>query len=312
MSNVIQIKHGSTKEGASGKLASYELGFIDSTKELIIGDKDGAVTGIKVAEAEALAIKAGKNQIFAGPSTGLNGTTSTPSFRALVVTDIPNLPHSIITGTATGALYLNSKGGTAQCGILPITYGGIGTNNTVKNQVFAGPTNEDGSPSFRMLVANDIPNLSTSKITSGTLPLIRGGTGISAETKEDLLLALGAASAEDLTELSLNISGAKGKAYRIGKLVVCIGSFDAQYASWGAKTKVILPYRYNEIPTVIVEQVFSSEHISTLIEGMTIDNNGTKITNDDLKGNFYTYVTAGNDTAETRLCHYLAIGPAAT
>ncbi len=37
----------------------------------------------------------------------------------------------------------------------------------VKNTVFAGPDNVDGTPSFRALVANDIPAMPASKITTG-------------------------------------------------------------------------------------------------------------------------------------------------
>lgn len=66
---------------------------------------------------------------------------------------------------------------------------------TTANRVFATPNGSTGTPSFRALVAADIPNLaaskitsgtlgvdripahSTDKLTSGTLPLGRGGTG---------------------------------------------------------------------------------------------------------------------------------------
>ena len=94
----------------------------------------------------------------------------------------------------------------------------------VKNRVFASPNLSDGTPTFRALVANDIPgidaskiitgaldpgrvpsldaskittgtflaslipNLSASKITSGTLPFTRGGTGISAAPLDGELL----------------------------------------------------------------------------------------------------------------------------
>jgi hypothetical protein len=49
------------------------------------------------------------------------------------------------------------------------------------NLVFAGPTSGGAAvPTFRALVSNDIPNLDASKITSGTLPVARGGTGLSS------------------------------------------------------------------------------------------------------------------------------------
>lgn len=48
------------------------------------------------------------------------------------------------------------------------------------NTVYAGPSSGSvgAFPSFRALVAADIPNLDTSKLTSGTLGVARGGTGV--------------------------------------------------------------------------------------------------------------------------------------
>ncbi|PSL42682.1 hypothetical protein CLV51_11167 [Chitinophaga niastensis] len=48
------------------------------------------------------------------------------------------------------------------------------------NQVFAAPNGSNGVPLFRLLTATDIPNLDAGKITTGTLPVSRGGTGVSA------------------------------------------------------------------------------------------------------------------------------------
>jgi len=43
--------------------------------------------------------------------------------------------------------------------------------------VFAAPVAANGTPSFRLLDAQDIPSLDAGKITTGTLPVSRGGTG---------------------------------------------------------------------------------------------------------------------------------------
>ena len=51
------------------------------------------------------------------------------------------------------------------------------TKSTTKNYVYAAPSSAAGTPSFRKLVAADIPSLAASKITSGTLSVARGGTG---------------------------------------------------------------------------------------------------------------------------------------
>lgn len=109
----------------------------------------------------------------------------------------------------------------------PVTTSGTLTatlQSQVKNRVFASPDLADGIPTFRALVANDIPgidaskivtgaldpgripgldtskittgvftvaripDLNTSKITSGTLPYTRGGTGVSAAPLDGELL----------------------------------------------------------------------------------------------------------------------------
>lgn len=49
------------------------------------------------------------------------------------------------------------------------------------NTFLSGPTDGTASaPTFRLLVPADIPNVSTDKLTSGTLPVARGGTGLSS------------------------------------------------------------------------------------------------------------------------------------
>jgi hypothetical protein len=53
---------------------------------------------------------------------------------------------------------------------------GLGWQSNSQNLVLATPNGSAGTPTFRSLVANDIPNLDASKITTGLLPLARGGT----------------------------------------------------------------------------------------------------------------------------------------
>lgn len=55
---------------------------------------------------------------------------------------------------------------------------GTGFNNQSANAVLAGPASGGaGAVSFRALVAADIPDLDAAKLTSGLLPVARGGTG---------------------------------------------------------------------------------------------------------------------------------------
>lgn len=67
----------------------------------------------------------------------------------------------------------------------PITTSGTITGQwSSQNQhyIFAAPINTSGTPTFRLLDTSDIPGLNTSKITSGTLPVNRGGSGASTLT----------------------------------------------------------------------------------------------------------------------------------
>lgn len=69
-------------------------------------------------------------------------------------------------------------------GELPITtgQGGTGATSAAGHAVFAGPNaSSAAAPSFRALVEADIPTLSFSKL-SGTLPVDRGGTGVTEAT----------------------------------------------------------------------------------------------------------------------------------
>ncbi len=48
-----------------------------------------------------------------------------------------------------------------------------------QNLIFASPNGSSGIPTFRPLVAADIPNLNFSKITTGIVPVAQGGMGVS-------------------------------------------------------------------------------------------------------------------------------------
>lgn len=62
----------------------------------------------------------------------------------------------------------------------PITSSGtftMGLNSQPPNTVFGGPTSGSGTPTFRALVANDIPNLDASKVTTGVFAADRVVSG---------------------------------------------------------------------------------------------------------------------------------------
>ena len=156
--------------------------------------------GITPANIGALDATATRNAniVYAGPSSG---SAAAPTFRSLVAADIPYLDTSKLTSGTLGV----ARGGT---GLSTITAGSylIGNGTTAvslktpaevltdigaldatasrsANIVYAGPSSGSAAaPTFRSLVAADIPNLDTSKLTSGTLGIARDGTGHSTIT----------------------------------------------------------------------------------------------------------------------------------
>lgn len=67
----------------------------------------------------------------------------------------------------------------------PITGSGnitVALANQNANTIFAAPDGSTGVPTFRALLASDIPALSADKLTSGTLPVAIGGTGAATLT----------------------------------------------------------------------------------------------------------------------------------
>jgi trimeric autotransporter adhesin len=93
---------------------------------------------------------------------------------------------TLSTATATGTV---SSVGLSLPAIFTVTGSPVTSTGTLAgslanqtaNLVFAGPaTGVPTAPTFRALVANDIPNLDASKLTSGTLSIARGGTNSTA------------------------------------------------------------------------------------------------------------------------------------
>lgn len=155
-------------------------------------------TNVPASGAVALGaafISQSANTFFAAP----DGTNGTPSFRAMVPDDIPNLGISpagtygggsplqipVITVDAKGRVTSASQvaatgsGTVISVGIDPPNYFVAGSpvttlgditlawdNNIAANLVLAGPaTGANAAPIFRSLVSDDIPSLAISKIT---------------------------------------------------------------------------------------------------------------------------------------------------
>ncbi|MBO9542715.1 hypothetical protein J7643_19170 [bacterium] len=134
------------------------------------------------------------NQVFAGPASG---SAAAPTFRSLVVADLPtvDIAHGG-TGATTKIAAFDALSPMSALGDL--IYGGAaGTNtrlagNTTTTRKFlreVGDGTNAAAPTWDTLTAADIPNLDTSKLTSGTLPVGRGGTGLSTLTANGVVYA---------------------------------------------------------------------------------------------------------------------------
>ena len=144
-----------------------------------------------------------------------NGGTGATSFTNNGVL-LGNTTSNILT-TAAGAAYQSltvpSGGGTpsfsavnlsqsaAVTGTLGVANGGTGVTAGAANLVFATPNGSSGAPSLRALTATDLPLHSAALITSGTLGVANGGTGLTA-TPANGQIAIGNGSNYSLATLT--------------------------------------------------------------------------------------------------------------
>jgi hypothetical protein len=174
-------------------------------------------TGITFAQSGASASYTGTNGVTVSGSSiyvNLTGTTTLEAVsNALRVKSNANTGQPLLSnGTgneaAYGAIALGG-GSNIVTGTLPIGNGGTGLTSTSQSFGFLGPVNGSGAPTWRLLVASDlptvgsantytkvttdaygrvssgttlsagdIPNLNFSQITAGVVPLNQGGTGV--------------------------------------------------------------------------------------------------------------------------------------
>lgn len=92
----------------------------------------------------------------------------------------------------------------------PVTTSGtlaLTLDNQDANMVFAGPAGGSAAePGFRSLASADIPALSTDKLTSGTLPVARGGTGLNALGSSNQVLKVNSAGSALVFGKSVELS----------------------------------------------------------------------------------------------------------
>ena len=110
-------------------------------------------------------------------------STSGASYGLISSSDYNLMKAKLASVTAGPGIDVTSTGGVATVGLTPVgsagTYTKVTTNNS--GQIISGMP----------LAVADIPNLDASKITSGILPVSRGGTGVSTLSTNAVLLGSG-------------------------------------------------------------------------------------------------------------------------
>ena len=208
---------GISVSSATGNVTIANTGVLSVTGTSPVVSSGGANPDISLASGygdtqNPYAAKTA-NYVLAGPTSG---TAAVPTFRGLVVADIPALPYapqtsgtSILYGNGTGGfsnvtigsgisfaagtLSATGSGGTVTSvtGTSPVVSSG-GTTPDISlataygdtknpyasktaNYVLAAPNGSAGVPTFRALVAADIPSLSYVTSVTGTAPVVSSG-----------------------------------------------------------------------------------------------------------------------------------------
>jgi hypothetical protein len=204
MPNTLRIKRRASTGalGAPSSLANAELAYNEADNTLYYGKGTGGAGGT-ASQIDAIAgpgayTTLGTTQTvtgiktFSGPcvfsGTGTNSATGVTQASSDDSTRLATTAYVKSVVSAAGGGTVNSVG-LSLPNLFTVTGSPVTGSGTltatlatqVANRVFAGPgTGADAAPTFRALVADDIPALSTDKLTSGTLPIARGGTGITS------------------------------------------------------------------------------------------------------------------------------------
>lgn len=134
-------------------VTTTELGYVSGVTSAIqtqLNAKEGTITVLSVAK-------------------GGTGTASIPTNGQLLIGNGTGYTLASLTTGPSSKLSITPGAGSIQLDVF--------TASETQNLVWASPNGSSGAPTFRALVADDIPNLDAAKITTGTLGVARGGTG---------------------------------------------------------------------------------------------------------------------------------------
>lgn len=167
-----------------------------------------AVGGSPVTTAGTLAVTLATqsaNVVFAGPTSG---GAATPTFRSIVAADVPTLNQNT-TGTASNVT-----------GIVATTNGGTGVGSfSTANVFFATPNGSIGAPTFRAIVAADIPTLNQNTTgNAATATALQTGRAINGVTFDGTAPITITAAAGTLTGTTLNATVVTSSLTSVGTL----------------------------------------------------------------------------------------------
>jgi hypothetical protein len=181
-------------------LASNPAGYISGNQTITLsGDVTGSGTtaitttiannAVTTAKINNSAVTLAKIADIATARLLGRVTASPGVVEELTATQVRTLINVADGATANTGTVTSVTLGVSAPNILSVTGGPVTTSggftlalvSQFANRVFAGPVDTSGGPgdipTFRSLVAADIPNLDAAKITTGTLGVARGGTG---------------------------------------------------------------------------------------------------------------------------------------
>jgi len=187
------------------------------------------------------------------------------------------------------------------------------------NKIFASPDGSAGTPSFRAMTSNDVPNLDATKITTGTLAVNRGGTGSTSFTGNAVIVSNAAGTAltsQTLTDGQILI-GATGSAPVAaaltagtgvsitnagGSITISANANASNKARIGLNTSAV-SYTANAAPAGFTLTANSVINI-TILEAGGYPITAT-VTNINTVNNTYDFVISGYPTAgSTALIHF--------
>lgn len=151
----------------------------------------------------------GAGQITAGAGLTKTGTVidvvTASTSRIVVNADSIDLGQPSVGSTVTSGLRkfeYDVYGRISQVTAATVTDISTTFGSQAANTVFAAPNGSAGTPSFRLLAAADIPNLDTSKITTGIFGVARGGTGLDGSAAGNGKLLIGNGTGYTLSNIT--------------------------------------------------------------------------------------------------------------